>query len=235
MAFRFQFGIQLIIQIVDSYQTFEQPGMIVDLLNLRFIIVISCVIDGTHNLFHQVFDGYDSGESAVFVYQYGNILMGVLKLLEQFVNIFAFQYKIWLMEQRTNIHMFKTAAPCLQNKIFHIQNTDNIINIFLVYRNSGMTCSQHLIQIGRERFVHIDGIDIRTGSHDFPCQNIVKLKYRVKHLRFIFVKQLHAIFDQGADLCFRYFLFRYLIMHSHQTKHQSGRYRKQFYERRCDF
>ena len=237
MAVGFQLGVQLIVQIVDGHQSLQQPGVVVDLLDLRLVILVSGVVDRSHDLLHQILNGHDAGEAAVLVDQDRDILMRFLKLLEELVDIFTFQYKIWLAQQRTDVHMLKAAAPRLHDEVLNIQDADDIVDIFLIYRNSGMTGSQHLVQIGGERFVHIDGVDVRAGGHDLLGQNIVKFKYGIQHLRFILVEYpgFHAVFNQRANLGFRYLFFRHLVMHAHQAEHQSRRKGKQLHDGGCDF
>ena len=113
---------------------------------------------------------------------------GLLHAAEQLVRILCLRHKKRFVEHPPDVAFLQRVFPKLDHDILHVENADDIVNAFLVYRNPAVPRLKDLIDLRLKRIFNVNGKHITSRHHDLLGCPLIKLKHRVDHLTLIIVK-----------------------------------------------
>ena len=187
IIFRFKLQSEFIVQIINENSSVNLVFIFSDTLYLRnsFLILF---VNITHDLFNEIFDRYNSRKATVLIDQKRHMMPCLLHNPKQFIRFLCFRNKERLTKHLPDISFLQRMFSHLDHHIFYMKHTDNIINVFFIYRNPIMSCLKDLIDHLLKRIVNIKCYHFSPRNHDLSCSPSVKLKHRIDHLFFVIVK-----------------------------------------------
>src|SRR5579883_620164 len=191
-----------VIEIIDTDLGIEDILVGANLL-VEVLFAIKLVFDIADDLFHQVFDGDETGDGAILIDDNHHVDAALAYLAQQVIQTLGLRHKVGRAQQVANGHMVVTLAQLLEH-VSGVENTDNVINIVFVDRNARETALQGkvngLIDVGIAfQRHHIDARD-----HHLAHRRIGELEDAADHLGLFLFK--HALFFTHRDEQAQFFL-----------------------------
>ena len=137
LCFFIQFQLKLVVELFNGNRPFDQISRRIYFPNVRLIHIIF-VFNVAHNFFHQVLNRGNSRKTAVLIDQNRHMAFGGLKLFKQLVDIFPLRHKIGRAQDLADVNLIETNLIGFAHKIPNIQNTDDVVDILFVDRNTGI-------------------------------------------------------------------------------------------------
>ena len=175
--------------------------MVIYLLDQFILILIIFITNLTNNFFQQVFESDHADCCTIFIQDKCNICCDIPHFQQKicsfliFICIIGFSHDITYLEHTLIGH---------QKKILYINDTNNIIAVIFIDRN---TCVHGFLEQSQQFVIacfHINGSHINSRNHDILGNRIAEIEHIVDQLLLflfddtIFMADIHI----GLQLCF---------------------------------
>ena len=226
-VFRLKICAQFLVEVVQIHTAVDQVVCIVDLFYALFFFIIF-IIDIPDDFLYDVFQCYDAAETAVFIDQYGNMLLFSLQLNEECVDFLRLRNKIRLAEDLTDVHLIEPGLPCFDQIILDMQNSDDIVAAPVTDRHPGISHFHQLIEIFLRRIRNIDHEYIGPGRHDLIGEFVVELENASYHFPSFFpdLTALLSRLEDGHDIVLRILFLVHIRFLTQEPEHQIRNYGK---------
>ncbi len=128
------------------------------------------------------------------------------------MNEFFLRYKIWLPRHRLDVHLGLVGEGSFEY-IFGMENTDNIVNTFLIYRNARIAFFYHDVYYFIGIGIYAECYQLAARHHDLLGDAVIKLEYIFEQFVFcrldiatvltFFKKQADFVFGMGVLLMYQ--------------------------------
>ena len=171
-----------------------------------------------------------TGHTAVFINQYGNVFSGSFHILEENICFHVFWYKPGFINSILYNFLFRLVFHA--EVILRIQDSYDIICVFLVYRIEGMAAFKNNSLPGFQTIVDIQRSYINTMSTDLLHRYIIKIKYILDHFCFTLINGalLASFRKHHTDFFFCDLFFTFIWIDAEKPQHTVGRYCKKKYQ-----
>ena len=186
--------IQFFVQIVQLCRTQNLVFIVLDPADRILFIVIVLIPDVSHDFFQKIFQGDHSHGSAIFIQYDGEIDRILSHFYHQLGGFLIFIGEIRFTH---DIADMKFSGRMDQEEIFDVDDSNHIVAVILINRNTGETFRTENLQKLFIGTVDIHAYHIYPRDHNILGGGITEIKHVIDHLAFvtfddaIFVADIH--------------------------------------------
>ena len=212
--------------IIQWCQTIHQ-NTFVELWLDKFFGFVIFIEDVSYNLFQNIFHRYQSGGLPVFIDNNCNMDFFRLHCLKERIYSAGFRDISDGTNQLWNLHQafgFIFCPILMFHGIFDMDKSNNIIDIFMVYRITGITVFRHIYNGILQQGSIVQRIDIFPVSHNIFCRFIMEFHDILDHLRFALLNDtlFMGFIYKINDFIFCYIIFCVIRINTKQAYGEIG-------------
>ena len=211
----------MFIEVVKSHSSLDNIGILTNFTNFhtRFICF---VVNLTNDFFQKILEGNKTSNATVLIKQDSHLIIGVTKGCQEIIYEDSLRNKERFVHDSTKFDIFETKFETCFKKIFGMNDTDNLILVIFVNRNTRETFLENSLDIFLSVVFNINHEGIRTRDHNLTRHQFIKREYPLEHFNFFSLKRILTLGQHVLNLITCHLLIGIIKGHRCQTRQKIG-------------